>query len=110
MNYEQFVKIVNSLQEVSKQVNKTTGIIQQSFFNKHNLLVSNLLEAIYQPQAITYILYEWLIGNRSPLTVTHDGVEVIYPLNTVHDVWVAMEMYPATEEIKNLTIEVDNRN
>ena len=96
MNYAQFRKIITLLEDTSKVVGKASKYVQESIFNKHNLLISTLLESIYESDAITYILYEWLTGNKSELNVTlEDGTKIVYPLDTMEDLYKVMEMYKA---------------
>ena len=94
MNLDQFKTIIELLEETSNTVNKASKYVHASLFNKHNTLISALLETIYTPEAITYILYEWLTGNKSELRVKVDeDTTIIYPLNTVEDLYKAMELY-----------------
>ena len=48
---------------------------------------------------MNYILNEWLCGNKNPIKFkSNEGVEVDIPLNTIHDLWKAMETYGTTKE------------
>lgn len=94
MNYEQFKQVVTLLEKTSSVVNDASKYVNMSTFEAHNLLVSTLLETIYEPDAVAYILYEWLIGNKNELTVTSkDGTSIVYPMETLEDLYRAMELY-----------------
>lgn len=93
MKYTKFKEIILLLRQSSNVVDKSTKYVQTNLFDEHNKLISSLLEAIYEPAAVSNILYEWLIGNTSPLRVTVEGVTVSYPLKTMKDLYRVMEMY-----------------
>lgn len=108
MNFQQFAKIIEDLRKTNKVVDACEkGYIKTGIFSAHNQLIADLLEAIYEPDAITYILYEWLLGNREPLIQTlPDGTELRHELTTVHDVWKAMELY----KVGNMPTELNEDN
>ena len=52
------------------------------------------LSDIYEQEAIQFILFEWLAGNKSDLRVPiNTDTVVIYPLETVEDLYKVMELY-----------------
>lgn len=94
MKYSQFKDIILLLKSSSDVVDKSSKYVHTDIFEEHNKLISALLEAIYLPDAVSNILYEWLIGNKSPLQVTVDENCIIsYPLETMEDLYKVMEMY-----------------
>lgn len=100
MRFEQFAKIIEDLRATNELVDTCSRYLKPALFEKHNALIADLLEGIYYPDAISYILYEWLLGNRSPLEQTlPDGTKVIHELQTIHDLWKVMEMYRADSDI-----------
>lgn len=97
MNYKQFKDIIILLEDTSKVVDKASKYVHVSLFEKHNRLISALLEKIYEPDAISFILFEWLTGNKSELHQTlEDGTVIVYPLETMEDLYRVMEMYKVT--------------
>lgn len=111
MNFNQFAKIIEDLRATNEVVQACDKYIKACVFAKHNILIADLLESMYQADAISYILYEWLLGNREPLRQTlPDGTEVIHELKTVHDLWKVMEMYPASDVEENFVDSVDKKN
>ena len=106
MNFQQFAKVIEDLRKTNEVVDACEkGYIKVDLFSAHNQLIADLLEAIYEPDAITYVLYEWLLGNRGPLVQTlPDGTELRHDLTTVHDVWKVMEMY----KVGNIPTELNN--
>ena len=96
MKFEQFAKIIEDLRATNELVDTCSRYLKPALFEKHNALIADLLESIYCPDAISYILYEWLLGNRSPLEQTlPDGTKLVHELQTVYDLWKVMELYRA---------------
>ena len=94
LNLAQFKKVVTLIVESTKEVEDCKKYIKEKVFDKHNELVYTLLESIYDEKALSYILYEWLLGNTSPLKVKIDeNTELIYEVETIEDLWKAMELY-----------------
>ena len=94
MHYNDFRNIINLLKESVKQQDKCKDIIQPQIFEEHNMLITALLKQLYNDYAVDYILNEWLCGNKSPIIFTdNNGNTVQIPMNSVHDLWKAMEAY-----------------
>lgn len=94
LKLEQFKDMVALLQETFKVSSKAGKYIKSSVFSPFDKLIMMLLGNIYEQEAIQFILFEWLNGNKSPLTVPIDEqTTVVYPLNTVEDLYKAMEIY-----------------
>lgn len=115
MNYDKFETIVHCLQKTVEYTNRANRFVRPEIFDTHNRLIALLLESIYDADAVAYVLFEWMNGNTSPLSMKQeDGSELILPLETLHDVWVAMEKFPVNSmntelEIKE-DVSVDNQN
>ena len=94
MKFEQFAKVIEDLRATNELVDTCSKYLKPALFEKHNTLIADLLEGMYYPDAISYILYEWLVGNRSPLEQTlPDGTKVVHELQTIYDLWKVMELY-----------------
>ena len=94
MHYNDFKNIVNLLKESVRQQDKCKDIIQPQIFEEHNMLITALLKQLYNDYAVDYILNEWLCGNKSPIIFTdNEGNTMQVPMNSVRDLWKAMETY-----------------
>lgn len=94
MLFKEFKNIVTLLKNCVDTQNKCVNILYPAVFEEHNILISALLKQIYNEYSVEYILSEWLCGNKSPIIFTNnEGVVVEIPINTVRDLWKAMETY-----------------
>lgn len=101
MRYNDFKNIVNLLRESVKQQDNCKDILQPHIFEEHNELITALLKQIYNDYAVNYILNEWLCGNKSPIVFTsNEGTTVEIPMNTIRDLWKAMETYGELDKDK----------
>ena len=92
MLFRDFKNIVELLKASVKEQEKCRDIIQPQVFEKHNQLITALLKQLYNEYAVDYILNEWLCGNKSPILFTdNDGNTTQIPMNTVNELWKAME-------------------
>lgn len=94
MLFKDFKNIVELLKASVKAQEKCRDILQPSIFEEHNELITALLLQLYNEYAVTYILNEWLCGNKTPIIFTNnEGTTVEIPMNTVRELWKAMEAY-----------------
>lgn len=98
MSFDEFKEIILLLYETSNKTDKATKFVRTDLFDSHNKLISTLLEKIYEPEAVSFILYEWLIGNKSELKVTTEENTIVYPLDTIEDLYQVMQMYIKSKE------------
>lgn len=92
MKFESFKQVIKDLKESHEVASMLYDFIRPEVFESHNRLIVNLLDEIYGEYITSYILYEWLSGNKSPVVYTgNDGVQVTYPVKTVYDLWKVME-------------------
>lgn len=92
MKFESFKQVIKDLKESHEVASMLYDFIRPEVFESHNRLIVNLLDEIYGEYITSYILYEWLSGNKSPVVYTgNDGVQVTYPVETVYDLWKVME-------------------
>lgn len=96
MKFKDFKKIYNTLVECHDKMEKYYNVLKiDEVWNEHNEAITLLLEQIYEKTAVNYVLNEWLDGNRSPITYKDNetGNIIEVPLNTLEDLWRAMESY-----------------
>lgn len=96
MKFNNFKRIMNDIEKCQKLENRYYNILKiDAVWNDHNTVISDLLIEIYGQPAVDYILYEYLSGNKSPITITDDktGEVTVQPLNTLKDLWHAMEKH-----------------
>ena len=94
MLLKDFKKVISLLLNCSDMQKKCDEVIQPYIFDKHGELITLLLKEIYNEHSVNYILNEWLCGNKSPILFTsNNGVSVEVPINTVKELWQAMETY-----------------
>lgn len=96
MKFKDFKKIYETLVICHSKMEKYYDVLKiDEVWNEHNEAITLLLEQIYEKTAITFILDEWLDGNRSPITYKdrETGAVIEVPLNTLEDLWKAMETY-----------------
>ena len=82
------------IMKVEETKSKAGKDIKQSVFTPFDKLIMIYLSDIYMQDAIQFILFEWLAGNKSALRVPIDtDIVVTYPLETVEDLYTVMELY-----------------
>lgn len=95
MLYKDFKKIIELIQDCHKIQDKSSDFITSATWNKHNELIISLLIQIYNEAAVEYILNEWLLGHRNPVTFEHPKTHIVeeLPLETEKDLWHVMERF-----------------
>lgn len=98
MLYKDFKNIVDLLKRAVRVQDRCKDILQPNLFDEHNQLITELLLQLYNKYAVTYVLNEWLCGNKNPIIFTdNEGNTIETPMNTVHELWNAMEVYGSHE-------------
>ena len=87
--------------------------VSPEFFDVFYELIEKLMDTVfynyYTRNGIDYVLYEWLYGNKSPITITEDNGDVVkFELNSIKDVYDVMEKY--FRLTKNATDETTHTN
>lgn len=102
MKYKQFAKVIKYLKESSKLLEDTYNIIRPEVFEKHNQLITLLLEEIYGEFVVCFIIDEWLRGNKSPIVFnSDDGTRIEKSINTLQDLWkISEELKEPGKELK----------
>lgn len=94
MLYRDFLKMLDMINKCHDITEGCANFVNTNIFTPFNQLVYLLMSQVYDETAIKYILDEWLMGNKTELTITKDnGAEIIIPLETRKDLWKAMEQY-----------------
>jgi hypothetical protein len=99
MKFELFNDIVTKWKNANEFQDKVMKVkVSPEFFDVFYELIEKLMDTVfydcYTRNGIDYVLYEWLYGNKSPVTITEDNGDVVkVELNTIKDVYDVMEKY-----------------
>lgn len=114
MKFERFKYLVSGLKACYDKMDKYYNVLKiDEVWDDFNKMITFLLEEVYQPQAIEYILDEWLRGNKEPIRYKlEDGTELEKPVSTLRQLWSVMETYrldsdSKAPEVKEIKEDID---
>lgn len=91
MSFKKFQQLIEYLRGYHETVDSVGNILQPHIMENPSRLISFLLIEIYGEHAVSYVLDEYLRGNRTPVVFKKNGVSVSEPCSSIKELWVLME-------------------